>query len=360
MAEGRPLVGWRRWLRRLRNRANKRLVQLQNELLRNERVLGHPFHLTLEPGNVCNLRCPLCPTTHREARIPSGVLRLENARRILDRLPWIVRMTLSNWGEPFLNKEIFAIIADARARDIEVEVESNFTLFDEAKARALVASGLDRLLVAIDGASQASYERYRVGGRLDDVLANVRTLRRVQEETGDRRTEIVWKFVVNRHNEHELEAARALAAELGLSFRAVTIWAPPDALEDWLPRDRSHTGGRNAQGGPQRCHHLWQAVSVNFNGDVFPCCSEFTPEDKLQNVLEQPFDPVWNGPQYRSRRRRNRGPIDCSECHRDKDTNWHRAWLGPRSEAAAPPPGAAELAAGTSGEAVQDAQVGRD
>lgn len=333
-------MSWRRRLRRARNWANKRLVQLQNEVFRNERVIGHPFHLTLEPGNVCNLSCPLCPTTFREARIPAGMLRLENARRIIDRFPWAVRMTLSNWGEPFLNKEIFGIIEYARSRDIEVEVESNFTLFDEQKARALVASGLDRLLVALDGASQETYEVYRVGGVYADVLENVRTLRRVQEETGDRRTEIVWKFVVNRHNEHELDTARALAAELGLSFRAVTIWAPPDELDLWLPRNLSHTGGRNAQGGPQKCHHLWQAVSVNHNGDVFPCCSEFSPSDKVANVLEQSFDEVWNSETYRSRRRRNRGPIDCSECHRDKDTNWHRTWLGPRSQdgATSPPP----------------------
>jgi len=62
--------------------------------------------------------------------------------------------------------------------------------------------------------------------------------------------------------------------------------------------------------------------------------------DRVANVLEQPFDGVWNSETYRSRRRRNRGPIDCSECHRDKDTNWHRTWLDPRSQtgAASPPP----------------------
>jgi radical SAM protein with 4Fe4S-binding SPASM domain len=156
----------------------------------------------------------------------------------------------------------------------------------------------------------------------------VRTLRRVQDELGDQRTEVRWKFVVHRHHEHELERAQALARELGMTFQVVTIWTPPDQQDQWLPTSLTHTEGRNVRGGPPRCHHLWQAVSVNFNGDVFPCCSEFSPADKLVNVLEQPFAPLWNSASYRARRRINKGAVDCTRCHLDRDTNWYRTWIG--------------------------------
>jgi len=317
-----------RALRRGRNWANKRLVQFQNEFLRNQRVLGQPFQLTLEPGNVCNLRCPLCPTPTREARLPRGMLRHADAVRIFERFPYTVQLVLSNWGEPFLNKEIFAIIRSAKERDIHVQIESNLTLFDEAKARALVETGLDTLVVALDGASQETYERYRVGGVLEDVLTNVRLLRRVQDERGDHRTELRWKFVVNRYNEHELEQARALASELGMTFQAVTIWTPPEQREQWLPRQDVHTNGRNIRGGPPRCHHLWQAISVNFNGDVFPCCSEFSPADRLGNALEEGYRTDWNSADYRARRALNQGKVDCSLCHHDRETNWYKTWIG--------------------------------
>ena len=318
----------KRAFRRLRNRINKRLVQLQNEVLRNERVWGRPFQLTLEPTNVCNLSCPLCPTPTREARLPRGMLRHDDACRILDRFPYTVQLILSNWGEPFLNKEIFKIIRSAKERDVSVQLESNLTLFDEQRGRALVESGLDTLVVALDGASQETYERYRVGGRIDDVLRNVRLLRRLQDERGDRRTELRWKFVVNRFNEHEIETARAMAAELGMTFQLVTIWTPPQLRDEWLPKTAPSTNDRDERGGPPRCHHLWQAVSVNFNGDVFPCCSEFSPEDRLVNALEDEFTPQWNSDELRARRRLNKGALDCSRCHRDKDTNWHKTWIG--------------------------------
>jgi len=248
--------------------------------------------------------------------------------RILDRFPYTVQVVLSNWGEPFLNKDIFRIIRAAKERDIRVQIESNFTLFDEAKSRALVESGLDVLVVALDGCSQETYEKYRVGGRFADVIDNLRTLRRVQDELGNQRTEVRWKFVVNRFNEHEVDDARELAHELGMTFHVLTIWTPPAEKEHWLPRVPLHTAGRNVRGGPPRCHHLWQAVSVNFNGDVFPCCSEFSPSDRLVNALEAPFEDVWNSEEYRRRRRINRGAVDCSRCHKDRDTNWYKAWIG--------------------------------
>lgn len=318
--------------RRLRNGVNKVLVQLQHDYLRNERVFGRPFQLTLESGNVCNLACPLCPTTHREARLPRGVLRLEDARRIIDSFPYTVQLVLSNWGEPFLNADIFAIIAHAKDRDIRVLLESNFTLFDEEKARRLVESRLDTLVVALDGATQEGYERYRVGGDLARAVANVELLRRVQRELGCFDTELEWKFVLNRYNEGEVEAARAWAERLGMRFSVISIWAP-EGEDHWRPSDRDQNGSRTGNADPEKCHNLWQAVSVNFNGDVFPCCSEFSPEDRIVNVLEERFEPHWNSALYRSRRRRNVGAVDCSECHVDKETNWYRRWKA----GAAPP-----------------------
>ena len=317
-----------RKLRRVRNLANKAIVQIQSEYIRNTRVFGQPFQITLESGNVCNLKCPLCPTTHREKRIPSGMLRYENAKTIIDRFPYCVFLILSNWGEPFLNKEIFKIISYAKSKDIEVRLESNFTLFNEDKCRDLVRSRLDTLVIALDGVSQEAYEKYRVGGKVEDVLENIRTLRKVQKEMNDHHTEVVWKFVINRHNDHEVDRAREIAADLGMTFEAVTIWTPEDQKEEWLPRRKDGDSERNLVGGPQRCHHLWQDVSVNFNGDLFPCCSEFTPSDKVANLLEEPFENAWNSKEYQERRKLNKkGPVDCTMCHGDKDTNWYKVWV---------------------------------
>ena len=311
--------------RKLLRLANKRLVQVQNNWLRGGFVLGRPFQLTLEPGNVCNLRCPLCATTHREKRMPKGMLALADAVKILDAFPWTVQLVLSNWGEPLLNQDLPAIVRAAKARDIEVRLESHLNNLDRAVAEDLMTSGLDVLVVALDGTTQEAYEAYRVGGELEQVIANVELLCEVQSDRDDSRTRLLWKFVTNTHNHLQVGDARAWAERLGMDFEVVEIWTPPGEPE-WKAEDE-RGDDREAGGAPSKCHNLWQAVSVNFNGDVFPCCSEFSPTDRLSNALEQPFGKVWNSREYRERRTRNKGAVDCSRCHVDQDTNWAKRWM---------------------------------
>ncbi len=182
---------------------NKRLVQLQERFVRGERVFGHPFQLVLETGNVCNLRCPLCPTPHREERIPTRMLSLDNARRIIDQFPHLCHVNLSLWGEPLLNREIFEIIAYAREKSGEVFMQSNLNVFSREAAEKLVASGLDCLQISLDGASQETYEKYRVRGVFDTVIANIKLLTDAKARAGSARPVVIWKMVVNRFNEHD-------------------------------------------------------------------------------------------------------------------------------------------------------------
>jgi radical SAM protein with 4Fe4S-binding SPASM domain len=317
---------WPLWLRSV----NKRVVQVQERFLRNQRVVGLPFYLTLESGNSCNLRCPLCPTTFRGNSLPRGMLTLENARTILDRFPALLEVNFSLWGEPFLNKEIFDIVKYASSRKIRTIIQSNFSLprFDEAMAQRILDSGLSELCLSIDGASQESYEAYRRKGDLARVLRNIEMLRRLQREQNRHTPKIIWKMVVNRFNEHEIPAARAEAERLGLEFLVVEIYTPGHLKEAWKPNQSVEEAGvtTHTDRTPQ-CYQLWQVMTVNFNGDVFPCCGEWSPKDALGNVLQQPVSDIWNHAEYRRRRANNKvGPPRCDECHIDKDTRYWRDW----------------------------------
>jgi radical SAM protein with 4Fe4S-binding SPASM domain len=317
---------WPLWLRTL----NKRVVQVQERFLRNQRVIGLPFYLTLESGNSCNLRCPLCPTTFRGASMPRGMLTLANAQTILDRFPALIEVNFSLWGEPFLNKEIFDIVKYAHSRKIRTIIQSNFSLkhFDAAMAQRILDSGLTELCLSIDGASQESYEVYRRRGDLARVLHNIEMLRRLQREQKRQSPKVTWKMVVNRFNEHEIPMARAEAERLGLDFVVVEIYTPSHMKEAWKPhQDVEQAGVSTHTDGTEQCYQLWQVMTVNFNGDVFPCCAEWSPKDALGNVLQQPVSAIWNHAEYRRRRANNKsGPPRCDDCHRDKDTRYWKEW----------------------------------
>jgi len=70
----------------------------------------------------------------------------------------------------------------------------------------------------------------------------------------------------------------------------------------------------------ESCYSLWQVATVNFNGDVIPCCSEFSRKDAIGNLLEEPFRKIWNNEKYKNLRRQNKGTLNCQACHIDKET----------------------------------------
>jgi radical SAM protein with 4Fe4S-binding SPASM domain len=321
--------------------ANKRLVQIQERFFRNQRVFGLPFAIALESGNSCNLRCPLCPTTFREKEIPRGTLSLDSAKKIIGQFPALLDLNLAIWGEPLLNKEIFDIIKYARSKKIDVLIQSNFSLthFDEAMAQELIDSDLNRLQLSIDGASQKTYEVYRRRGDFETVIHNIELLRRLQVEQKKSRPQITWKFVVNKHNEHEVRKAEERTKQLGVEFIVVEIYVPEHIKNEWKPaQDVTTMGLLVHQDILEKCYSLWQFMSVNFNGDVFPCCSEWSPKDAIGNVLRQPLKEIWNGAEYRRLRAGNKnGPPDCETCHKDKGTNfWRQHSLGEQNPAMLP------------------------
>jgi radical SAM protein with 4Fe4S-binding SPASM domain len=303
------------------------MIQIQERFFRNSRVIGSPFHLVLEPGNFCNLKCPLCPTPVREKAIPKGMLTFENAKKIIDQFPALLHLNLSLWGEPLLNREVFKIIGYAHSKNIEVLMQSNLNILDKEMAQSLIDSGLDILQISLDGASQEGYEKYRVGGDFNRVIENIKLIRDLQKAQSNFNTKITWKMVVHKYNEHEKEKAKELAENLGVDFMIVEIYTPPQLQGEWKPVNELDNNFKTHTDIVNKCYSLWQVATVNFNGDVFPCCSEFSTRDVIGNVLNEPFKSIWNNGKFRELRKANKGNTNCNACHLDKETNWYKLWM---------------------------------
>ncbi len=48
------------------------------------RLYYYPARITIESGNVCNLRCPLCPTGQRDVSAKKGFLSFFDFKRFID------------------------------------------------------------------------------------------------------------------------------------------------------------------------------------------------------------------------------------------------------------------------------------
>ena len=292
-----------------------------------------PRHFFLESGNICNLRCPFCGTGLRRRNVSRGFLRRTDFAVILEKIaPYGDHLSFYNYGEPFLNPEFLEMVAMARDRGVKCSTHSNLTAveFDDETARAVIDSGLLFISASIDGASQETYGRYRIGGNFERAVKNLAKLREIREKTGSATPHLVWKFLINRFNENEQEKARQLAAEIGveLEFHLMDVWGH----EEWKSslHHRQEVWGREKEAsrvaalaqwsGPVAlpleldelelhpglhywCEQPFNAMVINWNGEVFPCVTVCDDRFSLGNLLREDLPSLWNNSAYRACRR---------------------------------------------------------
>lgn len=299
------------------------------------RLRSLPLKLTIEPINTCNLRCPACFTGDGQTSRPRKAMPPDLYRRLLDELgATLWQIEYCNWGEPLLNKQIHTMVRAASERGIGTVINTNFSFpFTAERAEELVRSGLTRLGVSIDGAWQASYVQYRVGGDLDTVLANCRLVRDAKRRLGSSTPELVWAFHMFPHNTGDVPRARELAAELEMTFFLEKGWV---VGEEWDPQ---HEVGFWTPVMPFPCLFLWSQSVVHIDGGVAPCCGTFYREDDMSRLAladgdggAPSFRAAWNGPRFQQARAMYRSRATAAEtshiCYNCPATVVWERWQG--------------------------------
>jgi radical SAM protein with 4Fe4S-binding SPASM domain len=299
-----------------------------------------PSHIYVDPATVCNLKCPICPTGNGSSRLKKMFMNADTFQRMLDKLPGLRNIELYNWGESLLNPDILEIIAAAKQRGIKLTIHSNFSFEkDDAFFRRLVELPLDTLFVSADGATQATYEKFRVGGRLELVLDNMRRVVKWKRELNSDKPRVTWKMIVNRYSEDEVEMGRTIASEIGVEFALAEMGLGeflPDPspgpgydelVREWLPQ-RSQVARQHLRRvrsfpvypGPCPKLHPEPGMVISASGGVFPCCYVKDEKWAFGNMNEQSLEEIWYGDRYKSARALfSNEALDCEEvetiCH---------------------------------------------
>ena len=277
-------------------------------------LFGYPYWLVIDPCNYCDLRCPFCPTGQRRQVRTKKQLPFEDFKAVIDKLgPYLIHIDLVNWGEPLLNDNIFEMIKYAKQYHVDIKIDTNMNHLDEGGIEKLILSGLDKIVVSIDGLSQETYGRYRISGDFSLAMHNLKLLVKKRKELKSAKPYITWQFLVFRHNEQEVEEALNLGKRIGVDH--VGISKAFIGEKDWIPlnpeysnyhaekineKDMTYNYFKSASGSP--CNWLWEAITVNPNGSVSPCCSVEEEKDDFGNIFDQPFEDFWNKEKYQSAR----------------------------------------------------------
>ena len=273
--------------------------------LRQVRIPSLPYMVKIEPTRLCNLKCPGCPSALGHVNDVNLNMPFSLYKKIVDELgDYLYKISLYGWGEPLLNKEIYDMISYANARNIAVVISSNLLALTEANAEKLIASGLEHLIVSIDGLSQETYEKYRVGGKVEKALENLQVLLKMRHEQHRKLPLVEWQFLLMRDNEHELVEARRLAADLGAD--RFTVKSFFDETTGCFEAQTSLGAIKNNRRGQlikrkRACYWLWASADILFDGTVMPCCFK-SSIPKMGNLGSHSFASIWNNETYQADR----------------------------------------------------------
>lgn len=299
-------------------------------------MLGSPSSLSVEPTTSCNLRCPQCPSGLREFSRNTGMLDLDLYKKIIDEthreLIWLV---LYFQGEPFLNKQFLEFVKYAAQKKIYTATSSNAHYFTDEIAKATVESGLDRLIISIDGTTQEAYGKYRIGGRLDKVIEGTEKLLYWKKKLNSKTPHIIWQFIAFKHNEHQVPEIKKLAKQIGvneLGIKTAQIY-DYETSDSFIPDNKSLSRyEQDAEGNYHiknkllnQCWRMWRGSVITWDGLVVPCCFDKDATHRFGDVNTQTFRSVWKSKQYNSFRKailKSRKKIDiCTNC-----TEGTRVW----------------------------------
>ena len=290
---------------------------------------GLPMTISVEPTTACNLRCPECPSGLRAFTRDTGNMKEDFFRNLIDelnrKLMWLI---FYFQGEPYINPKFLEMVKYAHDKGIYTITSTNGHFLHEENARKTVASGLDRILISIDGSTQEVYEQYRKSGHLHEVLNGARNLVKAKKEAGSSTPHIVFQMLVVRPNEHQIDDVRKLAAEIGVDevkLKTAQVYDFQNG-NDLIPLQskysRYYADGSGAWKIRNKllnhCWKLWHACVITWDGLVVPCCFDKDASYKLGDLKVFSFRQIWNGEHYHAFRKKllkGRDQIDiCNNC----------------------------------------------
>jgi len=276
----------------------------------------YPPCVQIEPTSICNFRCVMCYQADKSFSNKSngymGYMPLENFKKIIDELEGKVEaITLASRGEPLLHPDIKEMITYVGKKFLGFKINTNASLLTEDLSHTILQSGLQTLVFSIDAADKESYEKIRVNGNFDKVLANVIKFNEIKEKfypESNLITKISGVYISDEMQSYE---------------DLVSFWknkADEVAFVHYLPWESSYSNKINNQTSP--CSDLWRRMFIWHDGKVNPCDYDYKTlifGNQQPTFPENSISDIWNSEQYNNLREQHilnlRGKVEpCKRC----------------------------------------------
>ncbi len=272
---------------------------------------GVPMSISVEPTTACNLGCPECPSGLKSFSRATGRMNFELFQKIVGQLgKELLYVNLYFQGEPYLNPQFTEFVAHAHALKLFTSTSTNGHFISDEQAKKTIASGLDRLIISLDGIDQLTYEQYRKGGKYETVIEGIKRLVKWKKEMKSITPYLVIQFLVVKPNEHQILAVQELGKQLGVnkvSFKSAQLNDFENGNE-LMPNDLKYSRYKMTPNGKyelknklkNQCWRLWSGSVITWDGMVVPCCFDKDAAFKMGKIDEKvSFATIWGNEKYK-------------------------------------------------------------
>ena len=290
---------------------------------------GLPVSIAIEPTTACNLRCPECPSGLRNFSRPTGNLKANFFNSIISQISKHTYYLIFYFqGEPYINPSFLEMVKEASSKGIYTATSTNGHFLSKENSIKTVDSGLNRLIISIDGTTQDTYSSYRIEGSLEKVIEGTKNIVEAKKQLNSKSPYLIFQYLVVKPNEHQINDAKKLAKDLGVDeirFKTAQIY-DFEKGSDLIPDNPKYSRYKKDRFGKfiidnplfNHCWRLWHSPVITWDGNVVPCCFDKDATHRLGNLNEQSFKEVWRSDRYnkfRSSVLRSRKEIDiCANC----------------------------------------------
>lgn len=256
---------------------------------------GMPWAYSIEPCNICNLRCRECASGLGMLRRRRGMIDTGDYRHAVDQIaPYAIHLFLYFQGEPTLHPSFAAMARYASDKGVYTATSTNGHYLTPEACEEIVRSGLGKMIVSIDGHSQQSYEAYRTGGSLQKVLDGIRNLSEAKRRMRSSTPIIEAQTLVTRPNEKHLAEVRALAMEAGADLHCLKTMQiekeeDMDTINTTLPRYSRYRQDHTLKNPVRFCKRMIESAVIDIDMNVLPCCYDKDSTMRLGNLKTSPL-----------------------------------------------------------------------
>jgi radical SAM protein with 4Fe4S-binding SPASM domain len=272
-----------------------------------------PYIIDIELTNKCNLACSFC--SRQFMKREQGFMDLNTFNKIINECKkYGTGIRFIRWGEPFLHPDILKYIKIVKDNKLPLHITTNGLLLDNTILKQLVKLKLDSIIFSMQGIDKEGYEKYRNNKMYDILDKNIKNLARYRSFLSHKpfiaiNTTISMKDWNNRS-------------------KFIEYWEK--YIDNVSVGKTNFSRIDNSIGEYIICKEFWQKLSVDWDGDVSACCSDYDRMVNIGNINKDSLYNLWNCNQildsYRNLMKNNKqnSLSLCSKCYPAYGDVWRK------------------------------------